>query len=219
TSNFLRGPFPEGLPRYPLRHEDFNYVKISSKSIATGSKLETVNTSRSFISRSAYGQVEVVAREHYEGKVHCRILMEYAGEPISKVTDLKTLMICLGQVVKALEYMYSAGYVHRDISIGNILYSEVDGRIIARLGDLEYAKQVSVPSEPHRDLKTGTPHFIACEVENGEYLFEPDPAMPPAPQTIGQRMLAAGKKTKPNSVVPFRFNYLHDLESVCGGRP
>ncbi|EEB89266.1 hypothetical protein MPER_12653 [Moniliophthora perniciosa FA553] len=111
-------------------------------------------------------------------------------------------MICLGQFVK-------------DISIGNILYSEVNGQIIARLGDLEYAKQVSVPSEPHRDVKTGTPHFIACEVERGKYLFQPDPAMPIDAQSVMYQGSGNTATTELNlPTVPFRFNYLHDLESV-----
>ncbi|ESK84231.1 hypothetical protein Moror_11083 [Moniliophthora roreri MCA 2997] len=214
TSKFLRKPFPEGLPRYPLRHKDVNYAEVPSASVTTGSNAGTVGSPLSFVIEPAHGQFEVVARSHYENKVHSRILMEYAGESISKVTDLKTLMICLGQVVKALEYMYSAGYVHRDISIGNILYSEVNGRIVARLGDLEYAKQVSVPSESHRDLKTGTPHFIACEVERGNYLFRPNHTMPIAAQSLLHRILANQTKTQLAPTVPFRLNYLHDLESV-----
>ncbi|KAI3608807.1 hypothetical protein WG66_003765 [Moniliophthora roreri] len=215
TSNFLRKPFPEGLPRYPLRHKDVNYVKVPSASATTGTNAGTVGSPLSFVSETAHGQFEVVARSHYGNKVHSRILMEYAGEPISKVADLKTLMICLGQVVKALEYMYSAGYVHRDISIGNILYSEVNGRIVARLGDLEYAKQVSVSSESHRDLKTGTPHFIACEVERGKYLFRPRQTTSTDAQALIRQILANTTKTETTpSTVPFRFHYLHDLESV-----
>ncbi|EEB91237.1 hypothetical protein MPER_10437, partial [Moniliophthora perniciosa FA553] len=212
TSNFLREPFPEGLARYLLRHKDIDYAEISSASTTTGSNSGTVG---SLVSETADGQLELVARSHYKSKVHSRILMEYAGEPISKVTNLQTLMICLGQVVKALEYMYSAGYVHRDISIGNILYSEVNSRIIARLGDLEYAKQISVPSEPHRNVKTGTPHFIASEVELGGYLFQPDPAMPIDAQSVMYQ--GSGNTTTTQfslPIVPFRFNYLHDLESV-----
>lgn len=37
--------------------------------------------------------------------------------------------------------MYSAGYVHRDLSVGNILWCE-DGQ--ARITDLEYAREFEV---------------------------------------------------------------------------
>ena len=36
--------------------------------------------------------------------------------------------------------MFSAGYVHRDVSPGNIIIHEVDGKRLASLSDLEYAK-------------------------------------------------------------------------------
>lgn len=38
----------------------------------------------------------------------------------------------------ALRYMQSAGYVHRDISPGNLLYFSADGT--CKISDLEYAK-------------------------------------------------------------------------------
>jgi len=39
-----------------------------------------------------------------------------------------------------LSCMFSAGYVHRDVSPGNIIIHEVDGKRLASLSDLEYAK-------------------------------------------------------------------------------
>ncbi|KAK7060293.1 hypothetical protein VNI00_001058 [Paramarasmius palmivorus] len=161
-----------------------------------------------------------IVREHYDCKVHYRLLMKDAGSTLDDVPNLLTLLKCLKQVVKALQYMYSAGYVHRDISTRNVLYRyDVNGQISVHLCDLEYVKDVSQPREANQDVKMGTPHFIAVEVETGGYLFtslsrSKATALHPSRalllgsqwQNARNRQRAAGSR--------FVFNYLHDLESV-----
>ncbi|KAF9539352.1 hypothetical protein CPC08DRAFT_498864 [Agrocybe pediades] len=77
--------------------------------------------------------------------------------------------------------MHCAGWVHRDISCGNILAYKPGGdrqsRWHAKLSDLEYAKQFP-PSENDpdawdKDPKTGTPYFMPHEILLGEYLSLP----------------------------------------------
>lgn len=40
----------------------------------------------------------------------------------------------------ALEVLHKVGWVHRDISIGNILVARSDDGAVVKLADLEYAK-------------------------------------------------------------------------------
>jgi serine/threonine protein kinase len=78
--------------------------------------------------------------------------------------------------------MYLAGYIHRDISTGNLLLYAPDGEDSPRglINDLEYAKLYTDDSDPgvqtvrlfpviygqHRlmILTQGTPHFMALEI-------------------------------------------------------
>ena len=66
--------------------------------------------------------------------------------------------------------MHDLGYVHRDINAGNVLL--VDQGSFSRLGvlsDLEYAIKLGTQLPAH-DVRTGTPFFMACEVEAHQYL-------------------------------------------------
>lgn len=58
--------------------------------------------------------------------------------------------------LQALEVMHNLGYVHRDVSIGNIL-SYTKGK--AKLADLEYAKEINSKSSG-RELRTVNTVFL-----------------------------------------------------------
>ncbi|KAF8119863.1 hypothetical protein EV363DRAFT_1194704 [Boletus edulis] len=90
------------------------------------------------------------------------------------------------------------GWVHRNISAGNVLRCGHQGKI----ADLEYARALNLSGESH-DVRTGTPDFMACEVEGQRYLFLSDPSM--LPEGDGAPIVPVPP--------PFRFNPLHDLES------
>ncbi|KAK7433990.1 hypothetical protein VKT23_020454 [Stygiomarasmius scandens] len=98
----------------------------------------------------------------------------------------------LGDTVKVLKVIHAAGWVHRDISVNNLYWSQ-DG--FGLLSDLEYAKRKS-DAVAHDDVRTGTIQFIASEVARCTYLFyfeDPEP---------GEEELI------------FSHNDLHDLESL-----
>lgn len=134
--------------------------------------------------------------------------------------------------------MHSAGWVHRDVSVGNLL---VDGPKNCRLIDMEYAKKMGTEEEFRivRDMVTsadiyliqaqGTSPFIALEVENQDYRFSTWSQLKPlkAPTYNHREYRLAGKRAP---VVPhgpsdaeafarlpplkFRYNPLHDMESL-----
>ncbi|KAK7042943.1 hypothetical protein VNI00_008680 [Paramarasmius palmivorus] len=146
----------------------------------------------------------------YEPRVHCRTLSERFGMALYDIDNHKTILEAIVYVFPALEFMYSSGYIHRDISAGNLLVSSAHGNVVCKLIDLEYAKRIDDPNY-HKEVKTGTPHFIASEVEEGQYLFIPENLMPRPPGGY-RSMPTVAKRESPHAF--FRHNCLHDIESL-----
>ncbi|KAF8872559.1 hypothetical protein CPB85DRAFT_1349694, partial [Mucidula mucida] len=95
-----------------------------------------------------------------------------------------------------------AGFVHRDISPGNCLI--YNGQ--TKISDLEYARPYAAPGHGAAPLM-GTPGFMAVEYQRGTHLFDHHPS----PVTI---FLFPGEAPPPTPTPWFKFNFLHDLESV-----
>ncbi|KAG1778826.1 hypothetical protein EV702DRAFT_1195842 [Suillus placidus] len=139
-----------------------------------------------------------IVRRHETGiprRVHVRTVFKDVGVVVKDVTSLADNLRCLSGGLKALYYLHKAGWVHRDFSIGNVIWVGD----IGKLGDFEYAKKID--SNTSHDVRTGTMSFMALEVESQGYYFLPpldplpfDTDLPIAP--------------------PFRMNFLHDIESV-----
>ncbi|OSX62315.1 hypothetical protein POSPLADRAFT_1143236 [Postia placenta MAD-698-R-SB12] len=169
----------------------------------------------------------------YHPKIHYRIVFKEVCRSLYTVTELGTLFKVLMQITCVLNAIHKLGWIHRDISPGNILIYEVDGEVYAKLTDLEYAKCMNLGSPAH-EVKTGTPHFMAIEVDHMRYLFNPlisesdkddseeESSIPPL------ALFKQGRKKNPpdaevnlnttKSMAPvnsiFLYNPLHDLESV-----
>ncbi|EGO28868.1 hypothetical protein SERLADRAFT_366534 [Serpula lacrymans var. lacrymans S7.9] len=112
------------------------------------------------------------------------------------MTSLANIICCLKDTLKALYYMHKVGWVHRDVSIGNALWiTNNNNQCTGKLADFEYAK--CIYSDKSHDVRTGTPHFMAVEVDAKCYLF--------ITWGYGEKLL---------STPPFRMNGLHDIESV-----
>ncbi|KAK7027274.1 hypothetical protein VNI00_015363 [Paramarasmius palmivorus] len=176
SDNFLRGHDMPEHSRFVLKRTTNEYKKPFNTP-ATGTFMSATGGTpgSSYAHRAGTLELKKMAREHYGNKVHCRIVMEDAGKPLLAVRNLRTVIVCIIQVITGLMFMYSAGVVHRDISPGNILVTENDGKITAKLSDLEYAKDLSDHSSSQpRDIKTGTPFFMALEVEAGKHMFGPE---------------------------------------------
>ncbi|KAJ3524187.1 hypothetical protein NM688_g8604 [Phlebia brevispora] len=77
-------------------------------------------------------------------KVHYRIVFKEVCKPVHSETSLRKIFVALAQTAAGLQLMHQAGWVHRDISTGNILLGE-DGT--ARLMDLEYTRKAGTGDE------------------------------------------------------------------------
>ncbi|OSD06923.1 hypothetical protein PYCCODRAFT_1431118 [Trametes coccinea BRFM310] len=162
-------------------------------------------------------------------KTHYRIVFKDYGEPLHKAT------LCLGaqravlEAMECLALLHSLGWVHRDISAGNILLVH-DGpdEVRGLLADFEYATEYGAEESSHT-TRTGTEYFMSIEVDDHEYLF-----MPKGPSTAkftpksdaGQQKLRFGGLLKmkkdnvqpltqdPPPPLPFRYHPLNDWESI-----
>ncbi|KAG1829965.1 hypothetical protein EV424DRAFT_1343856 [Suillus variegatus] len=135
-------------------------------------------------------------------RVHARIVFDDVGVAIKDVISLADNLSCLSGGLKALSYLHKAGWVHRDFSVGNVSWVVGDNEGIGKLGDFEYAKEIDIP---HDDVRTGTMHFMAIEIEYQEYFFLPRASLPPASTSLDADLPL---------LPPFRMNFLHDIESV-----
>ncbi|KAK0486226.1 hypothetical protein IW261DRAFT_1416033 [Armillaria novae-zelandiae] len=127
----------------------------------------------------------------YNGRKHVRVVFAEIGKPLSDIQQLPVLFKALSDALTGLHYLYMGHYVHRDISAGNIILCDGMGKI----SDLEYAKRF-LSNGPVNDPKTGTPIYMAVEVQDAAYLFF---------DRFTQKSRAS---------IPFIHNYLHDVESL-----
>ncbi|KAF5334126.1 hypothetical protein D9611_014904 [Ephemerocybe angulata] len=133
-------------------------------------------------------------------------------ELCTRVSDLPTLgdaMEVLNQAYFALLIMFCAGWVHRDISDGNVLAIKVNRKWSVRLSDLEFAKKCSPTLATSSNVTIGTPHFMAYEIKASLLLW------------------VSMTKSDPNDItywddddsdtIPFKpvvHTFFHDLESL-----
>ncbi|PBK69868.1 hypothetical protein ARMSODRAFT_956676 [Armillaria solidipes] len=138
-------------------------------------------------------------RRLYNGRKHVRVVFADVGTPLSDIRQPCVLFKALSDALKGLYHLYMGHYVHRDISAGNIILCNGVGRI----SDLEYAKKY-LSHGSLNDPKTGTPVFMAVEVQATDYIFLPrQPLLPGLDDHTVRR-------ARP----PFLHNYLHDIESL-----
>ncbi|KAK0195828.1 hypothetical protein F5146DRAFT_951483 [Armillaria mellea] len=127
----------------------------------------------------------------YNGRKHVRVVFADVGKSLSDIRQPRVLFKALSDALEGLHHLYMGHYVHRDISAGNIILCNGMGKI----SDLEYAKKF-LSNGPVNDPKTGTPIYMAVEVQDAAYLF------------LDRRTL------RNRASIPFLHNYLHDVESL-----
>ncbi|EKM53940.1 uncharacterized protein PHACADRAFT_209774, partial [Phanerochaete carnosa HHB-10118-sp] len=161
----------------------------------------------------------------YSDKVHHRVVFNEVGKPIFQVKSLHKAFSHIGQVFLGAWFAPFAAPV---LTYGNVLIVGDQ----AKITDLEYAKEENDNSEPH-DIRTGTLYFMSTEVYRHRYQHRsfvagpgPGPA-PPAPIDLNTDFTAlsdaeedieapiqASDAVDSLSTVAFRYNPLHDLESL-----
>ncbi|EKM75909.1 hypothetical protein AGABI1DRAFT_131808 [Agaricus bisporus var. burnettii JB137-S8] len=166
-------------------------------------------------------------KRKYRTKRHHRLIYEQVGRPLLAATYLSTSLRSLTDALIALTLMYIAGYVHRDVSTGNIIFvEESNGTIMGKLSDMEYAK-VFQNDESNSDPKTGTLFFMAIEIHSGKSLYvapdneddirseSPPPSFDLAPrnQDLRNSFLEPAENLHPGKQMRPKFRFSHDMES------
>ncbi|KAI0084508.1 hypothetical protein BDY19DRAFT_1060215 [Irpex rosettiformis] len=164
-------------------------------------------------------------------KSHHRIIFKEKGTTIEHLTTVSRVLRAGIQALNGLAVMHKSGWVHRDISSGNILV--VDG--VVKISDLEYAKKMS-DSTSHSE-RSGTALFMSVEAQFHAYKFlgggkaeEDGTAQDIMSQyeqycellvsdddalldDNAQSWVTSSSTSSDNSPI-FRYNPLHDIESV-----
>ncbi|KAF6754772.1 hypothetical protein DFP72DRAFT_1170076 [Ephemerocybe angulata] len=120
------------------------------------------------------GQGDTDAAE-FAPKKRCFFFFDDVCTRVSHVPSLGDAMTVLRQASTVLLLMFCAGWVHRDISTGNILaIEEANTGWSLQLADLEYAKPFpNLGKKATGNWKTGTPYFMATELQLGSYITMP----------------------------------------------
>ncbi|KAI5993486.1 hypothetical protein EDD15DRAFT_896360 [Pisolithus albus] len=139
-----------------------------------------------------------VEKSQIHHRIHYRVVFKEVCQPIHDLKRLDTVFKTLMDIHKALQLLHSIGWVHRALSTGNALHFGGMGK----LADLEYAQHMD--SSITHEVQPGTLEFMASEVEAQKYLFEPR----------GNKPRGEGKPGGGDFECPFRFNPLHDMESL-----
>ncbi|KAF8875303.1 hypothetical protein BD779DRAFT_1563813 [Infundibulicybe gibba] len=93
------------------------------------------------LQRSHPHEAEYIVRHAFKRRCHYRISFREVATPLYKVVNLQDHMAALRDTITAIGILHRLGYVHRDISSGNILFHEGRGR----LSDLEFCRPFSEP--------------------------------------------------------------------------
>ncbi|KAJ3718700.1 hypothetical protein C8R42DRAFT_125223, partial [Lentinula raphanica] len=223
-------PDKASTPALPPSHThsmpgDKDYVPRSSSRLADGLDAisERLDSSLDSSPQDTSEQVDQVDATNvaqrkvvtYSGhhRYHYRIVFEQCATTMYDERNLGNVLRALLDVTTALWIMCLAGWVHRDISGGNVYWFA--GGQTGLLGDFEYA--VSKSEERRHDVRTGTPFFMAAETLTNDYIYIVD-ELPPAKSEVFPTKRA---KTPVSVPVPdpepelsFSYNPLHDLESI-----
>ncbi|KAI5114981.1 hypothetical protein M0805_008804, partial [Coniferiporia weirii] len=163
-------------------------------------------------------------------RIYYRVILDEATEPVHKKMNWRSVSVSLKYCTEILSYMHRAGWVHHDLSYGNIyLYK---GRGL--WGDLEYAKKMGTHGK--HEVRTGTLDLMAVEVANRSYMHAINRSyMLTAPLTMNEEDAFINSISKVSSKAKlheegkgaltdwdaryedaptFFYNELHDLESM-----
>ncbi|KAL5525362.1 hypothetical protein ACEPAF_9232 [Sanghuangporus sanghuang] len=149
---------------------------------------------------------KIVRRRHY------RVVFREVAKPLYAVRDRTDMFTVLSDSAKVLKWIHGAGWVHRDLSVGNLYLYHGRGLI----GDFEYAQRKN--SDARLEVQVGTPDFMAIEAAARCYLYLPelsnDEFGAQFAALLDGRLEEAEKMIDSSCPPPFSYNDLHDLESL-----
>ncbi|KAG9007890.1 hypothetical protein FRB90_009170 [Tulasnella sp. 427] len=156
----------------------------------------------------------------YRSKQQYRVVYKEICKPLHDVRRFDDLTTALEDCVFALKLMFLTGWVHRDISSGNVYLfkdNQEAGQVRGILGDLEYAKRFS-DTKFSLDPKTGTAYFMAVEIQTQQLMGSAIPAKERGTNPSNKDLDDEVKQMNNQAVVEIRggvrHHFQHDIESV-----
>ncbi|KAJ8131534.1 hypothetical protein O1611_g2086 [Lasiodiplodia mahajangana] len=139
-------------------------VELTSRDNSIGSKRPSSQTGALLPpnKRSRLGSASLTNR------IHRRIVLRDYGKPIYKASSRVALLNALEGCITGHESLYKAGFLHRDISINNLIINEDDKSLSSFLIDLDLAAKVNRIEAPGSKGIPGTRAFMAIGVLMGE---------------------------------------------------
>ncbi|XP_006457559.1 hypothetical protein AGABI2DRAFT_123416 [Agaricus bisporus var. bisporus H97] len=159
-----------------------------------------------------------VKTRSYAVKRQYRLVYSEVGESLERVQTLQTAFTALMDTYVALVLMYLSGWMHRDVSAGNIIaVKRPGGKSGGKLSDLEYAKHYR-DENASSDPKIGTAFFMPLEIHTGMPFRAPPSVdnswaradIDPFSMSADQNIFFAPRPPPPR----MRFRFQHDLESL-----
>ncbi|KAI0738832.1 hypothetical protein C8Q80DRAFT_1241168 [Daedaleopsis nitida] len=147
-----------------LKHLNDNGVRYIPTLLCHGDLPSQVTESPERWKQLHPGNTPCPLKEHQ----HYRIVVKEVGKPLSHFKNSSQLVIALFHCVLAHQDAFElAGFIHRDISAGNILlyYNEETGFWQGILTDWELAQDVT-KTEVRQTSRTGTWQFMSANVQD-----------------------------------------------------
>lgn len=103
-------------------------------------------------------------------RIHRRVIVRDYGKPVYEASSRPALLAALEHCIEGHESLYNAGFLHRDISINNLMINEDDNNSSwgSFLIDLDLAVRETPEEVSGARSKTGTRAFMAIGVLLGE---------------------------------------------------
>lgn len=142
----------------------------SSGSAASKKRLSSQTGAPLSPSKRSYSASLSKAGDMLSNRVHRRVILSDYGKPIYKASSRAALLAALEGSIKGHESLHHAGFLHRDISVNNIMINEDKDNPSwpSFLIDLDLAIREQRQSVSGARGKTGTRVFMAIGVLLGE---------------------------------------------------
>lgn len=156
------------------RQTRLTVLSSQSRASSTGSKRSASEIGASLPSgkrsRSGSASPTKLRRQPLPNRVHRRIILHDYGKPIYKASSRIALLQAIEKCIQGHESLYAAGFLHRDISINNLIINEDSNNPSwpSFLIDLDLAIKVDRHQASGAREKTGTRAFMAIGVLVGD---------------------------------------------------